>query len=84
MLEPMTIHDIINKVAHMNPYKVPGDRESYSQYREGWQDALGQLEAEVEEAGIIEKEEKKPFDFEGFLRDSGVEEEVIRKITKNP
>ena len=64
----MTIHDIINKVASMNPYKVPGDRDSYSQHREGWQDALGQLEVEVESAVVSDSEWLSPNDEERAMQ----------------
>lgn len=35
----MDIDKIINEVEEMHPYKKVGDRDSYSQYAEGWSDA---------------------------------------------
>ena len=35
----MDIDKIINEVEEMHPYKKAGDRDSYSQYAEGWRDA---------------------------------------------
>lgn len=36
----MNIKGIINKVSAEHPYKIPGDRASYSQYNEAWQDCI--------------------------------------------
>jgi len=35
----MDIDKIINEVEEMHPYKKAGDRDSYSEYAEGWSDA---------------------------------------------
>lgn len=37
----------INDVANMRPYRVVGERETYSSYNEGWTDGLNQLEANI-------------------------------------
>ena len=39
--------DAIEKVAGLYPWKVPGNRDSYSQYNEAWQDALDRAEGAI-------------------------------------
>ena len=39
--------DALEKVAELYPWKVPGNRNSYSQYNEAWQDALGRAEGVI-------------------------------------
>lgn len=34
----------INELIKLNPYRELGNRESYSDYNQGWQDALGSIE----------------------------------------
>lgn len=41
------ILEIIKKVAEMYPYKQVGNRDSYSDYNQGWDDACGVIEAEI-------------------------------------
>ena len=41
--------DALAKVASFFPYRVPGDRDTYDQYNEAWQDAIGRAEIEIEE-----------------------------------
>ena len=36
--------DALEKVAELYPWRVPGDRDSYSQYNEAWQDALNRAD----------------------------------------
>ncbi len=38
-VEPIEITEVIGEVEDMHPYKQWGDRDSYSQYNEGWSDA---------------------------------------------
>lgn len=40
--------DVLEKVAELYPWRVPGDRDSYSQYNEAWQDALNRADSEIE------------------------------------
>ena len=40
--------DALEKVAELYPWRVPGDRDSYSQYNEAWQDALNRADSEIE------------------------------------
>lgn len=40
--------DALGKVAELYPWRVPGDRDSYSQYNEAWQDALNRADSEIE------------------------------------
>lgn len=37
------IQSIINQVAALHPYKEPGNRDSYSEYNEGWTDACDEI-----------------------------------------
>lgn len=37
------IAEVINEVENQYPYKKPGDRYSYSQYKEGWSDACQEI-----------------------------------------
>lgn len=45
-----SILSLTDGVAEMNPYRIPGDRDSYSQYREGWTDAVNMVDAQIEAA----------------------------------
>lgn len=38
-IEPIEITNIIEEVEDMRPYKQLGNRDSYSEYNEGWSDA---------------------------------------------
>ena len=40
--------DALEKVAELYPWRVPGDRDSYSKYNEAWNDALDRAESEIE------------------------------------
>lgn len=40
--------EALEKVAELYPWKVPGNRDSYSQYNEAWQDALNRADSEIE------------------------------------
>jgi len=44
-----TAIDALEKVAELYPWRVPGDRDSYSHYNEGWNDAIGRAEIALEE-----------------------------------
>lgn len=37
------IDEILDKIAAEHPYRTPGDHDSYSQYNEGWQDAIDRV-----------------------------------------
>jgi hypothetical protein len=41
------ITGIIDKVANQNPYKVKGKPETYNDYNQGWEDACGVIESEI-------------------------------------
>lgn len=58
----MNIKGIINKVSSEHPYKVLGDRDSYSQYNEAWQDCIARIDQEVD---VMKKENRFEFDFSG-------------------
>ncbi len=40
--------DALEKVAELFPWKVPGNRDSYDNYNEAWNDAIGRAEIEIE------------------------------------
>ena len=40
--------DALEKVAELFPWRVPGNRDSYDHYNEGWNDAIGRAEIEIE------------------------------------
>lgn len=58
----MNIKGIINKVSAEHPYKIPGDRASYSQYNEAWQDCIARIEQELD---LMKQEHRFEFDFSG-------------------
>ena len=49
--------DALEKVAELYPWRVPGDRDSYSKYNEAWQDALNRAESEIEALPSAQTEE---------------------------
>lgn len=51
-----TVLRILDEVARMCPYRIPGNRDSYNPYNEGWQEALFQAGAEIEALFSIESE----------------------------
>lgn len=48
LIERQAAIDALEKVAELYPWRVPGDRDSYSQYNEAWQDALNRADGEIE------------------------------------
>ena len=42
------IGSTLNKIEAEHPYKVPGDYDTYSQYNEGWCDAIDRVRGELE------------------------------------
>ena len=51
--------DALEKVAELYPWRVLGDRDSYSQYNEAWQDALNRADSEIEALPSAQTERKK-------------------------
>lgn len=47
LIERQAAIDAIEKVTELYPWKVPGNRDSYSQYNEAWQDALDRAEGAI-------------------------------------
>lgn len=41
------VREVLNEVAELYPYKEQGNRDSYSQYNEGWQDAIASIESRL-------------------------------------
>lgn len=48
LIEKQAAMDVLEKVAGLYPWRVPGDRDSYSSYNEAWNDALNRAESEIE------------------------------------
>lgn len=42
------IMELIDEVIEIHPYKQIGNRDSYSQYNEGWEGGLDRLKTEIE------------------------------------
>ena len=42
------IFDALEKVAGFFPYKIPGNADTYDEYNEAWNDAIGRAEMEIE------------------------------------
>ena len=61
------ITDAINRVSNQYPYKQEGNRDSYSSYNEGFQDACDLIEHEVvnlfKDAPSLRTRLRKPFSF---------------------
>ena len=47
--------DLLAEIEEIHPYKVPGDRGSYSEYTEGWTDAVIAIEARIQSIPAAEK-----------------------------
>lgn len=47
--------DLLTEVEEIHPYKVPGDLWSYSEYTEGWTDAVIAIEARLQTIPAAEK-----------------------------
>lgn len=52
------IEMILDEIEAEHPYKVPGDHDTYSQYNEGWNDAIDRVRGELETIN------KEPFEFD--------------------
>lgn len=58
----VSINDVLKittKVEKIHPYKVVGDRDSYSPYNEGWSDCVSLIESYLEKMPVVEPEQKK-------------------------
>ena len=49
--------DALENVAELYPWRVPGNRDSYSHYNEGWCDAIGRAEIGIEELPSAQPED---------------------------
>lgn len=56
------VEKILDKIEAEHPYKVPGKRDAYSQYNEGWQDAIDRVRGELERLndGWVPVEDRLP------------------------
>lgn len=52
------VKNILDKIEAEHPYKVPGDYDTYSQYNEGWQDAIDRVR------GALQIMNSEPFKFD--------------------
>ena len=53
-----TIDMILDMIEKEHPYKVPGDRDTYGKYNEGWSDAIDRVR------GALQVMNKEPFEFD--------------------
>ena len=56
-----TIDMILDMIEKEHPYKVPGDRDTYGKYNEGWSDAIDRVRGALQ----IMNSEPFKFDFTG-------------------
>lgn len=61
---------ILDDIEHEHPYHIPGRPETYSEYNDGWTDAIDRVRAELSK----KLEELKPYE------DTGLTPEQIIKI----
>jgi predicted RNA-binding Zn-ribbon protein involved in translation (DUF1610 family) len=57
----VSINDVLKittRVEKLHPYKVVGDRDSYSPYNEGWSDCISLIESYLEQIPFAESERK--------------------------
>ena len=52
------INKIIEEVAKEHPYRVPGNRDSYDKYAEGWTDAVNRIDSMLHDEPDTSSEEK--------------------------
>ena len=64
LISRQAVIDALEKVAELYPWRVPGDRDSYSQYNEAWQDALNRADSEIEALPSVQPERLTNDDFE--------------------
>ena len=46
-VERQDVQDMIDDVGKMHPYKVPGVAETYSEYNDGWTDAVTMMDSRL-------------------------------------
>lgn len=66
----VSINDVLKittKVEKIHPYKVVGDRDSYSPYNEGWSDCVSLIESYLEKIPYAEPEQKTGRKFLGIV-----------------
>ena len=57
----VSINDVLKittRVEKIHPYKVVGDRDSYSPYNEGWNDCVSLIESYLEKMPVVEPKER--------------------------
>ena len=57
----ININDVLKittRVEKIHPYKVVGDRDSYSPYNEGWNDCVSLIESYLEKMPVVEPKER--------------------------
>ena len=58
----VSVNDVLKittRVEKIHPYKVVGNRDSYSSYNEGWSDCVSLIESYIEKLPSAEPERKK-------------------------
>lgn len=64
------IEKILEEIEQEHPYHIPGRPETYSEYNDGWTDAIDRVRAELSK----KLEELKPYE------DTGITPEQIKKL----
>lgn len=41
------LSEILTEAEQLHPYKIPGNNDTYSQYNEGWNDALDYIDSKM-------------------------------------
>ena len=72
--------DALEEVAELYPWKVPGNRDSYSQYNEAWQDALDRAEGAIGNLPSAQPEQLTDKEQRIFLAAMGREEKVCKQV----
>lgn len=61
LISRRAVKNVLREVEMMHPYRVWGDRDSYSPYNEGWEDAVCLIESKIEKLqNAVEKDQYVP------------------------
>ena len=61
LISRKAVKEVLRKVEMIHPYRVWGDRDSYSPYNEGWEDAVCLIEEKIAKLqNAVEKDQYVP------------------------
>ncbi len=72
--------DALDVLCQEHRYKIPGERETYSEYNEAWQDALDRAEGVIGNLPSARPEPLTDKEQRIFLAAMGREEEVCKEV----